>query len=132
MANKRLNNLERQQIAILAAQGITPHAMSKDLGRDEKTISKALKEPEVMVLVEEAKGKLADVYESTARRMLASITDADILKINAYQRTVASGIATDKMRLLRGESTSNQSIFFRIVAEAPDLPPEEDEQASPK
>lgn len=85
-----------------------------------------------MVLVEEAKGKLADVYESTARRMLASITDADILKINAYQRTVASGIATDKMRLLRGESTSNQSIFFRIVAEAPDLPPEEDEQASPK
>ncbi|QSV46083.1 helix-turn-helix domain-containing protein [Geobacter benzoatilyticus] len=132
MANKRLNNLERQQIAILAAQGITPHAMSKDLGRDEKTISKALKEPEVMVLVEEARGKLADVYESTARRMLASITDADILKINAYQRTVASGIATDKMRLLRGESTSNQSIFFRIVAEAPDLPPEEDEQASPK
>jgi hypothetical protein len=42
--------------------------------------------------------------------MIDSITDEDIEKLNAYQRTIASGICTDKMRLLRNESTSNISI----------------------
>jgi hypothetical protein len=56
------------------------------------------------------KQEMADMFEDLARRMLDSITYEDILKLNAYQRMIAAGIATDKMRLLRNESTENISM----------------------
>lgn len=115
---------EKQQAAVMSAQGATPNSIGKALRRDGKTVSKALREPEVVSLIEEVKGELADAFESLTRRMLGSITDADIQKISSYQRVVASGICTDKMRLIRGQSTNNTAMFFRIVAEAPDLPDE--------
>ncbi len=40
-------------------------------------------------------------------RMLTTISDEDITRINAYQRTVSAAVSTDKMRLLRGHSTEN-------------------------
>ncbi len=60
--------------------------------------------------ITEIQEELADAYEALSRRMIESITDEDILALNAYQRTIASGICTDKMRLLRNESTENISI----------------------
>jgi hypothetical protein len=37
--------------------------------------------------------------------MVESISPEDIAKINAYQRTLSAAVATDKARLLRGNST---------------------------
>ncbi len=43
-------------------------------------------------------------------RLLTSISDEDILKLNCYQRVIAAGITVDKLRLLRDQSTENISI----------------------
>lgn len=98
---------EVEQIKVLRASGLTYHAISKEIGRDPKTIKKACLEPEASMQIQEMKQELADMFEELGKRMLTSITNEDIQKINAYQRTVSAGISTDKMRLLRDQSTIN-------------------------
>ena len=53
----------------------------------------------------EIKAELADSFADLARRMITSITDADIGKLDAYRRTLSGAVATDKMQLLRGQAT---------------------------
>ncbi len=107
---------ELEQIKVLRASGLTYHAISKKLGRDHKTIAKACRAPEMAPQIERVKSDLADGFEDLARRMVVSIKDEDITRINAYQRTVAAAVSTDKMRLLRGASTENLSI--RAIVES--------------
>lgn len=61
-------------------------------------------------IVSHRKKALSNMNRFVADRMLSSITDEDISKINAYQRVVASSIAIDKARLLDNESTQNVSV----------------------
>ena len=110
MTRTPLNYHEIEEIKILRADGLTFHAISQKINRDPKTVKKACLDPVIASEIIEIKEVLADQYENLARRMIDSITEDDIQKINAYQRTIASGICTDKMRLLRNESTSNFSI----------------------
>jgi len=110
MTGTPLNFDEIETVKLLRANGLTFHAISLKINRDPKTVKKACLDPVIASEIIEIKEVLADQYENLARRMMDSITDADIQKINAYQRTIASGICTDKMRLLRNESTSNFSI----------------------
>lgn len=56
-------------------------------------------------------------YEQLAERMVDSITDEDISKINAYQRIVAAGISTDKARLISNKSTMNIAMMFSMAME---------------
>ena len=63
----------------------------------------------------EKKAELADMYEEMSRRMIESIKNIDIDKINAYQRVIAASACTDKMRLLRGESTNNEKVVILSV-----------------
>ncbi|HXE95577.1 MAG TPA: hypothetical protein VN642_04190 [Dongiaceae bacterium] len=76
---------------------------AKKIGRDHKTIIAFSKQPATVEDEREMKEDLADAYEGLARRMIASITDSDISKINAYQRTIAASAATDKMHLVNGK-----------------------------
>ena len=110
MTGTPLNYHEIEEIKILRADGLTFHAISQKINRDPKTVQKACLDPVIASEIIEIKEVLADQYENLARRMIDSITEEDIQKINAYQRTIASGICTDKMRLLRNESTENFSI----------------------
>ena len=110
MTGTPLNYHEIEEIKILRADGLTFHAISQKINRDPKTVQKACLDPVIASEIIEIKEVLADQYENLARRMIDSITEEDIQKINAYQRTIASGICTDKMRLLRNESTDNFSI----------------------
>jgi len=112
-----LTTEEKEQIAILTAQGRTPNYIGKALTRDRKTVAAALEKPETAELVEAKREDLADMYEDMTRRMINSITDEDITKINAYQRMVASGIATDKARLIRGQSTVNLAAIYSLALE---------------
>ena len=68
------------------------------------------------VQIEAIKEDLAASFEDLAKRMIASIADADIRGINAYQRTVASAVAVDKMRLLRDQSTQNVALHSIVEA----------------
>ena len=111
---------ELEQIKALRASGLTYHAISKEIDRDPKTVKKACLEPQAAQEIQVMKEELADMFEGLAKRMITSITDEDIQKINAYQRTVSAGISTDKMRLLREESTDNvamtiQEILFQKI-----------------
>ena len=107
MTGKRLATQEIEQIKILRASGLTFHAISLEIQRDPKTVKKTCLDPIIASEIMEIQEELADAYEGLGRRMIESITNEDILKLNAYQRTIASGICTDKMRLLRNESTEN-------------------------
>jgi len=101
---------ELETIKVLRANGLSYHAIAVEIKRDPKTVKKACLEPDTSKEILKIKQELADMYEGLARRMIDSITDIDIEKINAYQRTLSSGIAVDKMRLLRDQSTENIDI----------------------
>ena len=111
-----LNASELAQITALRALGLTFHAISKRLDRDHKTIAKACRAPEMAPQIEQVKVALADRFEDVAVRMLTAISDEDITRINAYQRTLSAAISTDKMRLLKGHSTENIAIHEIIEA----------------
>jgi hypothetical protein len=101
----RVDELERAKA--LSALGHSYRAIGMELGRSDKTIKKALtRSPEVIQDVKDIKVRLADSFEGLAGRMVTSITDHDILKLDAYRRTLSAAVATDKMLLSRGEATS--------------------------
>ena len=93
---------------------MTFHAISKRLNRAPQTIKKACLTPERAPQIAQVKVALADRFENVAVRMLTAISDEDITRINAYQRTLSAAISTDKMRLLTGQSTENMSLHAII------------------
>lgn|SRR3989338_3900388 len=111
----RLNTEELEQIKTLRASGLTHHAIARRIGRDAKTVKKACLQPGMANDIRAKQEKLSNLFGDLACRMIASIKDEDIGKINAYQRTISAGIATDKLRLLSGESTANISIASLII-----------------
>ncbi len=58
---------------------------------------------------------LGDIFDDLAKRMVGSITDEDIKKLNAYQRTVSAAIATDKAQLLKGQPTMNVGVLVQVL-----------------
>ncbi len=118
MARKQLTTEERERIKILLAEGLSYSAIGRTLGRDHKTIAKVATEPNMALEVLDKKKELADEYEELARRMLTSIKDDDIERISAYQRTLSAAVSTDKMRLLRDQSTENISVLAALIQEA--------------
>jgi hypothetical protein len=104
-SKKALTLAEQEKAKVLHAEGRTYHAIALTLKRSPHTIKAYLVKPEVVPEIQKVKKELADMFEDLARKMIDSITPEDISKINAYQRTLSGGIATDKMRLLRGQST---------------------------
>ena len=105
---------EKQQAKTLLALGHSWNAVAVKLGRDPKTIKKYAVDPCIAAEIVETKKELAEQFEELANRMLSSISDQDIHDINAYKRTVAAGIATDKMRLLRDQSTGNIDVHVQV------------------
>src|SRR5512139_1842278 len=107
---------EQETIKVLKAEGKTYFAISKVVNRSPHTVKRyLLSSPEVQAHVEQIKDDLASMFEGVAKRMVTSITDQDILKLDAYRRTLSAGIATDKMRLLRDQATHNISSLTKIV-----------------
>lgn len=103
---KALTVTEIERAKGLSALGHSYRAIGTELGRCDKTVKKALtRSPEVIQEVREIKVELAHSFGDLARRMITSITDADIGKLDAYRRTLSGAVATDKMQLLRGEAT---------------------------
>ena len=58
---------------------------------------------------------LGGIFDDLAKRMVGSITDEDINKLNAYQRTVSAAIATDKAQLLKGQPTMNVGVLVQVL-----------------
>lgn len=111
-ARPRMTTEEKQQAVLLAAQGMTAHAIGKNLSRDEKTIKKELTKPETALKVVDAQEYLAGLFEQRAVEYMESITTEDILKMDAYKRTLSAGIAIDKARLIKGQSNVNMAVVI--------------------
>ena len=110
---------ELQQIAILTGEGFTPNAIANKMGRDRSTIVTALKREDVRSLVESARHDLGEAFHSLATMAVESITPDDLLKVNAYQRTLIGAVAFDKHRLATGQSTSNVAILTARASNQP-------------
>ena len=113
--DKPLTVEEKEKLKLMIANGSTYNAVGQELKRDPKTIKRYASVPQVSSEIKQKQQNLAEWYEDLAKRMLASITDHDIEKINAYQRTVSAGIATDKLRLLTNQSTENVAMLVEAV-----------------
>jgi hypothetical protein len=129
---------EIAQAKAFAALGYSDRRIGRELRKSAHTVKKALVSPEAIAEVQTIKANLVDLFDDVALRMLKSITDDDIKKLSAYQRTISGAIAVDKSRLLKGESTANVSVHVLVdvlhairakareeyESTAPDAPPE--------
>lgn len=68
--------------------------------------------------LESFKKSRADIFAGIQETVAASLSEADIKKASVRDRTILLGTLYDKERLERGQSTSNQSVFFRIIEES--------------
>jgi hypothetical protein len=113
MARKAPNPLdlyEIEQIKVLKASGLSYYAVAKKVGRDHKTVKRCCMDPRNAEEIKDIQRELAGYFEDLSMRLITSISDEDIEKLNCYQRVIAAGISVDKLRLLRNESTENISI----------------------
>lgn len=82
---------------------LTTRQLAKLLNCDHSTISKTLNKHGIdYIALKEYKNHRADILDDLGRKVIASITAADIKKLNAFQRMSVYGIAYDKMRVERG------------------------------
>ncbi len=107
---KPLDLYEIEQIKVLKASGLSDNAIAKKVGRARKTVKRCCQDPRNAEEIKEVQRQLAGYFEDLGVRLITSISDDDIQKLNCYQRVIAAGIAVDKFRLLRNESTENISI----------------------
>jgi len=106
-----LTTEEIERAKVYVAQGYSFRRTARELKRSDHSIKKALTAfPEVIAEVKAIKAELVDIFDDVALRMVGSITDDDIKKLNAYQRTVSGAIAVDKSRLLKGARAPATSV----------------------
>lgn len=67
----------------------------------------------------------ADIQSAVKRRISSKLLTVDLDKASARDLAVTYGVIYDKNRLQTGQSTSNQSVFFHLVSESDDAPPQD-------
>lgn len=67
----------------------------------------------------------ADIQAAIKRRISSKLLDVDLDKASPRDLAVSYGVIFDKNRLQTGQSTSNQSVFFHLVSESDDAPPQD-------
>ena len=107
---------ELEQAKVLAASGKSYRKIGRELGRSDKTVKKALtRTPEIVQDVARIREELALQFEDVAKRMITSITDEDITRLDGYRRTLSAGIAVDKAASLRNAAGQAGSTEIRIL-----------------
>ena len=106
-----------EQIINLAEKGNTFADIGKILGCSKQAISERLKKFNYTPARLKAwKKSKADVLALLQSNIVQSIDEDAIKKANLQQKMWAFGVAFDKERLERGQSTANISMFEHIVA----------------
>lgn len=103
------------RILELHEKGLSNSEIARVLGCDKSNITRRLQK----LLPEEARKReylrnRADVFASVQRRILESVTEADIKKASLKDRVISVGILYEKERLERGQSTSNIHVLGEI------------------
>ena len=82
--------------------------VAKVLKRSPATIMKYTNKPTTLEEVNEMREEIAGDFEDLARRALGKISDEELDKTSAYQKTLIAGISSDKATLLRGMDRSEK------------------------
>lgn len=99
--------------------GITQTQLAKAVNVSKQAVSQMLQRYGINAnLLESFKTNRADIMAGLQETVAASLTEDDIKKASVRDRTILFGTLYDKERLERGQSTSNQSLLFRIVEES--------------
>ena len=111
--------IDTDKVVALARKGKSNKDIALATGIHFNTVGTVLKryalnEKEVQLF---DKSKVS-ILKDLQRRIINSISDDDLVKMNAYQKTTMLGILIDKERLIAGQSTSNQQVLFHIVEQA--------------
>ncbi len=102
-----------------ANPGLTNKQMAKLTDSDPSAITKCLQRYGVdRQHLDAFKANRADVMAGVQEIVASTFTGEDIKKASLRDRTILFGTLYDKERLERGQSTSNQSVFFQIVQES--------------
>jgi transposase-like protein len=109
MSKRRYSDDERAAcLAALAANGGNVERTAREVGVPKTTLQQwatGARHPEATQMSETKKPELADLFEDLARKALG-VSRRGIRSLKADKAAVVAGIATDKMRLLRGQSTA--------------------------
>ncbi|MGH9604294.1 MAG: helix-turn-helix domain-containing protein [Terracidiphilus sp.] len=116
MKKTHLSESEQAKAEILAAEGVPPTKIGKLLGRHRITVQHHLAKPDVAARVEIDKRKFAELFLSTAERLVKSVTQDDIEKSSLLQRMTAAGIAVDKAAVLTGEGLPTVNVTALLAA----------------
>jgi len=112
----QLGTEEKQQIKAFAADGWSVYRIAKAVNRSPHTVKAFLSKPEVVTDVQNEKSELAVIYQAKARKVVESITDADISKASLQQKSISSGVLLDKSLLLAGGlPTFNVQILLQVA-----------------
>lgn len=114
-----LTEEEKAQAKVLLASGLTANAVGKKMNRDPKTVRGYAKDAQGEI--ENIQEHLAIMFEGISMEMLRSITMDDILKLDAYKRTLSASIAVDKARLIKGMATVNAAVLISASIDAASL-----------
>ncbi len=101
-----LTSEEISRAKTYAAMGYSFRAIGRELKRSDRTIKALLSKPAIAAEVCTKKAELSDMFERLAIRTIEAVSADDIKDASLLQKATTAGIAVDKMRLLRGESTS--------------------------
>ena len=118
MKKESLTTEEKQQVSMLAAQGLSNNAIALRIGRSPHTTKKELAKPETQVQVQNIQDRLADKFEQLSERILDAVCDADLEKASLQQKAISAGVMLDKSRLLRGQATSHVAVMFAAIERA--------------
>jgi hypothetical protein len=112
-----LTEPEVKKARALAAVGYAPRRIAREMSRSAHTITKVLRSPEAVAEVKALKKDLADLYEQRNYEILESVSKQDIAKANLRDKVVSAAICSDKMRLLREQSTNNINVqvLFEVL-----------------
>lgn len=112
--HKNMSPKDKKTTIEMRAAGYSYKTIADTQGRDIQTVKRVCLRNAAEIAA--MKEPVDDLYDGAAFRSLSSITDDDIRKSSFLQRITAAAIATDKMRLLRGESTQNFSIHAVVTS----------------
>lgn len=112
MRTDKIDALEKQQIAVLAATGKSQRHIAKAVNRDHRTVARVLKEPGVITAKADIEARLADKFERLAEAILDSVSEEDLLKASLQQKSISAATMVDKARLIRGQSTQNAAVVM--------------------
>jgi hypothetical protein len=114
----RKPTMSDEELIRLRKMGLSTNAIAEIANRAASTIQERLKHLGFTDRVEHFRSNKADILEQIQWRMIKQTTDKDLHDLVKKRGFVDLAIIEDKIRLIRGESTSNVKTLSIVVDNA--------------